>query len=127
MKRIEDYNVEDIKAINKELKYLKNGISYLEATSKECFDWGGLSICDMCSKKIHTNGFLIWMIHGYVCEECLEKIKEYKLIDIDKQKQQYETDPTTYIWYLYHFDKELAKDVNEIQKKRYKNFTIKNI
>ncbi len=127
MKNIEEYNKEDISAINKELKYFKNGISYLEATSKECFNWGGLSICDCCGKKICENGFLVWMIHSYVCKDCLKKIQDYKLNEADKEIQQYETDPTTYIWYLYHFDHNLAKEVDAIQRKQYENFEIVEI
>ena len=42
---------------NKKLEYTKHGYSYLKCKNKDCFEWGGMAICDYCGKFMKDDVF----------------------------------------------------------------------
>ena len=84
---------------NKELKYTDKGYSYIECTKDDCFNWGGLAICDCCGKPMFEKIYLIFILASAYCPQCfkewLEHSKRYE-DDLYLQKQNHER------WYLAH-------------------------
>lgn len=64
------------------LNYNRQGYSYLKCKSNECFDWGGLAICDSCGKRMHGDVYLIFVLGSAYCEKCFkdwcERSKKYE-------------------------------------------------
>ena len=87
------------------LEYTKQGYSYIKCTSKECLEWGGLAICDDCSKPmIGEEVYLIFILGRAYCKKCFEewiqRANRYEE-DLDLQKQRH------IAWYkAYGFDVE---------------------
>ena len=87
------------------LEYTKQGYSYIKCTHKDCFDWGGLAICDDCSESmIGEEVYLIFILGRAYCKKCFEdwikRANRYEE-DLDLQKQRH------IAWYkAYGFDVE---------------------
>lgn len=86
------------------LNYTNNGYSYIKCTKEDCFDWGGMAICDNCGETMQEDIYLIYILHSALCKECFEDWAEYSKKyeeDLQLQKQNH------LAWYkAYGFDVE---------------------
>lgn len=77
----------------REMLHTKQGYSYLKCTKKDCFDWGGLAICDFCGEDMKDDVYLIFILNSALCPKCFEewisRAKKYS-DDIELQKQNHE-------------------------------------
>lgn len=51
------------------LFYTDKGYSYIKCTKEDCLNWGGLAICDDCSKSFEE-GYLVYVLNRALCPEC---------------------------------------------------------
>lgn len=58
------------------LNYTKQGYSYIKCTIEDCLDWGGLAICDDCSKIMQDDVYLIFVLGRAYCPECFKEWKD---------------------------------------------------
>ncbi len=58
---------------NIKLKYTDKGYSYIECTREDCFDWGGVGICDYCNKPMYKEVYLIFILGSAYCPECFNE------------------------------------------------------
>ena len=42
------------------LKYTKQGYSYITCTKQDCFNWGGMAICDNCSAEMEDGKVTVY-------------------------------------------------------------------
>ena len=80
------------------LKYTKQGYSYIKCTKEDCFNWGGMAICDDCSADMEEV-YLIFVLNRALCKKCFEEWIEFSRrydedLLIQKQNQKY--------WYRAH-------------------------
>ena len=54
------------------LLYTPQGYSYIQVTTKDCLEWGGLTICDDCNNPINDDGHLIYILNRVYCKKCFE-------------------------------------------------------
>lgn len=84
---------------NKQLNYTDKGYSYVKCSNTDCFNWGGLGICDSCGRYIEDEVYLIFILNSAYCKKCFKewenRSKRYKE-DIQLQKESQER------WYMYH-------------------------
>lgn len=57
----------------------------LEISQEEMFSIGGYGICDSCNKSSH-NGFLICVLHWWICEKCYKEWYVRAINYVDDQK-----------------------------------------
>ena len=77
---------------NAKLNYIKQGYSYIKCTADDCFDWGGMAICDDCGERMQDDVYLIFILARAYCPKCFENwIKRAKRYedDIYLQKQRH--------------------------------------
>lgn len=78
--------------VKKKIEYTKQGYSYVRCNNKECYSWGGACICDNCSKVMHNNIYLIYVLNSAICENCfkewIEDARKYEE-DLQLQKQNH--------------------------------------
>lgn len=84
------------------LNYTKQGYSYIKCTKEDCFDWGGMAICDDCNEPMMEEVYLIFILGRAYCKKCfdnwLKRSKRYEE-DLELQKQRH------IAWYkAYGFD-----------------------
>lgn len=64
------------------LEYTKQGYSYVKCTKEECFNWGGMAICDSCREFMEEDVHLIFILGQAFCPKCFDKwinrAKRYK-------------------------------------------------
>ncbi len=64
------------------LYYTNKGYSYIKVTNQDCFDWGGLAICDNCNENMKEDIYLIFILGRALCEKCFkewcERSKRYE-------------------------------------------------
>lgn len=81
------------------LNYTDNGYSYITCSPEDCFNWGGMSICDNCGNPMHEDIYLIFVLGRAICKECfdewLKRSKRYEE-DLYLQKQNHIS------WYKAH-------------------------
>ena len=65
------------------LKYTKSGYSYIKVNKEDCFNWGGISICDDCNEFMNES-YLIFILGRALCKKCFE--------DWTKKSKRYEED-----------------------------------
>ena len=69
-----------------EIKYTPQGFSYVDITIQQCFDWGGMGICNGCG-EVHKNLKLVYVLADTYCEDCfnnfLERSKTMSKEDIE--------------------------------------------
>ncbi len=119
MKKMEDFNATDIKKYGKKLEYLSNGINYVKTTTEGTI-LPEVATCDGCCKEI-TEGYLTWCTHSFLCEDCFNKIRNYTVNPTQDYMLQLQDDPTTYLWYISYFDKDIAEKVAEENMKYLEN------
>lgn len=54
----------------KMINYAKSGYSYVKCTENDCYNWGGMSVCDFCGEKMHNSVYLIFILGMAYCTEC---------------------------------------------------------
>ena len=70
------------------LNYTKQGYSYIKCTKEDCFNWGGMAICDNCSETMEEV-YLIFILGRALCKECFEEwIKYSKKYEEDLRLQE---------------------------------------
>lgn len=52
------------------LNYTKQGYSYIKCTADDCFDWGGMAICDDCGEIMEEDVYLIFILGRAYCKKC---------------------------------------------------------
>ena len=86
------------------LNYTKQGYSYIKCIKEDCFNWGGMAICDDCNNAILDEVYLVFVLGRAFCKNCFEEWqKESKRYEEDLylQKQNH------IAWYKAHgFDVE---------------------
>lgn len=55
------------------LNYTKQGYSYIKCTKEDCFNWGGMAICDNCNKLMKEEIFLIFVLGRALCRKCFDE------------------------------------------------------
>ena len=58
------------------LNYTKNGYSYIICSKQDCYDWGGLAICDDCNEIMQEKVYLIFILGRAMCKKCFEEWTE---------------------------------------------------
>lgn len=58
------------------LNYTKQGYSYVKCKKIDCLQWGGLAICDDCSKIMQDDVYLIFVLGRAYCPECFKEWKD---------------------------------------------------
>lgn len=66
------------------LNYTKQGYSYVKCTREDCLNWGGMAICDNCSKPMAEEIYMIFILGRALCKECFE--------EWEKDARRYEED-----------------------------------
>lgn len=83
----------------KKLEYTDKGYSYIKCTKEDCFNWGGMAICDSCSTPMFEDVYLIFILGQAFCPKCfeewLERSTRYEE-DLYLQKQNHKR------WYKAH-------------------------
>ena len=54
------------------LNYTDKGYSYIKCTKEDCFNWGGMAICDDCNKPIMEDVYLVFVLGRAYCKKCFE-------------------------------------------------------
>ena len=84
---------------NKTLEYTKQGYSYIKCNTEDCFNWGGMAICDSCGERMEDDVYLIFILGRAYCPKCFkewtERANRYE-DDLQLQKECHER------WYKYH-------------------------
>lgn len=79
------------------LSYTKKGYSYIKCTKHDCYNWGGIAICDYCGKPMENEVYLIFVLARAYCPICfkewMKRSKRYE-DDIELQNRIQER------WYL---------------------------
>lgn len=57
----------------KKIKYTDTGYSYVECTREDCFNWGGICICDNCNEEIKDTVYLVFILGSALCKKCFDK------------------------------------------------------
>lgn len=71
------------------LNYTKQGYSYIKCTKKDCYDWGGASICDDCNELMEEEVYLIFILGRALCKKCFEEwMENSKKYEEDLQLQK---------------------------------------
>jgi len=65
------------------LNYTKQGYSYIKATKENCYNWGGMAVCDSCNEEMEDM-YLIFILGQALCEKCFKEWIEHS--------QRYEED-----------------------------------
>lgn len=84
------------------LNYTNNGYSYIKCTKDDCFNWGGMAICDNCNKTMMEEIYLVFVLGRALCKECFgEWIKDSRKYEEDLYLQR----KNHLAWYkVYGFD-----------------------
>jgi hypothetical protein len=45
------------------------GFKVIETSMTECFNWGGMAVCDSCNES-SNKGYLIAVLNAWYCPEC---------------------------------------------------------
>lgn len=81
------------------INYVNQGYSYVKCTKNDCFDWGGMAICDYCGEHMQGNIYLIFILGSAYCEKCfkdwINRVKKYD-DDFKLQNQRH------IAWYKMH-------------------------
>lgn len=83
----------------KELLYTEQGYSYIKCKKEDCFNWGGLAICDSCGENIEDDVYLIYILSQAFCPKCFKEWNQHSKryeSDIQLQKKNHER------WYFVH-------------------------
>lgn len=81
------------------LNYTDKGYSYIKCTKEDCFNWGGLAICDDCNEPIMEDVYLVFVLGRAYCKKCFEAWVQYSKRyeeDLYLQKQSH------IAWYKAH-------------------------
>lgn len=77
----------------KKLEYTDKGYSYIKCAKEDCFNWGGLAICDSCGELMNEEVYLIYILGQAFCPKCffewIGRSKRYEE-DLALQKQNHE-------------------------------------
>lgn len=57
----------------KQIKYTDKGYSYVECTENDCYNWGGIAICDYCNEKMNEKIYLIFVLGMAFCPKCFHE------------------------------------------------------
>lgn len=57
------------------VKYTEQGFSYVEVTDFECFNWGGMCLCNHCNEQ-YDKLYLVYVLNDTYCEECFNAFVE---------------------------------------------------
>lgn len=74
------------------LQYTDKGYSYIKCTKEDCFNWGGISICDNCGRDMDNDVYLIFILGSALCPKCFEnwaKNSKKYADDLKLQKQRH--------------------------------------
>ena len=83
----------------KRLEYTNKGYSYIKCTKEDCFDWGGMAICDSCGTPMFEDVYLIFILHQVFCPKCFNEWLEHAKRYEDDLKLQDECQER---WYMVH-------------------------
>ena len=79
----------------------KQGYMYAKVTTEDCFNWGGMSVCDTCN-EMFEEGYLVFVLGRCICPKCFKEFasstKAYEE-DLLLQEENYES------WFSYHLDR----------------------
>lgn len=83
----------------KKLQYTDKGYSYVKCTKEDCFNWGGMAICDSCGKLMNEEVYLIYVLGQAFCTKCFKEwIKNSKRYEEDLRLQEQNQER----WYQAH-------------------------
>ena len=54
----------------------KKGFKVIEVSMVECFEWGGIGICDNCNEAIVPKGYYVAVLNRVLCDECYDEWNE---------------------------------------------------
>lgn len=55
------------------IEYTKQGYSYIKCTPQECFNWGGMAVCDQCGIDMEDEVYLVFILGSAMCKKCFEE------------------------------------------------------
>lgn len=114
-----------LEAINREVKYLPNGISYVYLTKDSVYIKDKVHKCHNCLKPIHT-GYAVWSVNKILCTNCFQELYKISMLDNNIKKQQ--ENINSYKWYLCFFDNEVREHIKnenlKMLKKHFKNIHV---
>ena len=82
----------------RKIETTENGYYYAKVTEEECFNWGGLSVCDLCGNPF-KEGYLIFVLGSCICPKCFNSwIKTSTKYEEDLKFQRESSEE----WFRYH-------------------------
>lgn len=81
------------------LEHTKQGYSYIKCTKEDCFNWGGMAICDNCGEMMYDDVYLIFILGQAFCPKCFE---EWKGRAIRYEEDLYLQEQKQERWYMAH-------------------------
>lgn len=88
----------------KKIEVTDNGYYYAKVTNKECLNWGGLSVCDLCGEPFNE-GYLVFVLGSCICPKCFNSwLKTSKRYEEDLHIQQESSEG----WFEYHLGTDIV-------------------
>lgn len=99
--------------MSKKIEYTDKGYSYIKFVPEDCFKWGGGCICDSCGESMEKedNIYLVWVLHGALCESCFKEWCNRSIRYEDDIQMQKECDTKYYKAYCQAINEKIVGEL----------------